>query len=112
MSRKRRTFPTDNEWLLEEGHNLDRSREIDHTLGEEVRDVLETLHSPDCAEDLCHPGCDFTLLVAHYYEKLSVREIALRYGIANKGSAWYRLEKARQRLKEALIEKIGYDPYE
>lgn len=112
VSRRRKTFPTDNEWLLEQGDTLDRSGEEAHTLGEQMRDVLETMHSLRCEEDLCHPECDFTLLVAHYYERLSVSELAQRYGFANKGSAWYRLEKARQRLREAFLLQLGYNPYE
>ena len=112
MSRKRKTFPTSSEWLLEHGDTLDRSREEDHTLSEQVRDVLETMHSERCDEDLCHPECDFTLLIGYYYERLSVAELAKRYGFKNKGSAWYRLEKARTRMKEAFLLKLGYDPYE
>ena len=106
------TNPTANEWLLEQGDTLDRSGEEEHTLSEEVRDVLETMHSIRCAEDLCHPTCDFTWLIAHYYERLSVREMADRFGLANKGSAWYRLERARTRFKEALLIELGEDPYE
>lgn len=113
MSRKRNTFPTDSVWLLEEGNDVtSRTSEIEHTLADPLRDALETLHHPRCEYDLCHPDCDFSLLIAHYYEQLSVRELAVRYGHKGKGSAWYRLERARARLKEKLIEDLGGNPYE
>ncbi len=113
MSRKRKTFPTDSLWLFEQGDSIvSRSNEIDHTLGETLRDALETLHSPTCQEDLCHPTCDFSLLIAHYYEQLSISEMVKRYNFRNKGSITYRLDRARERLREATIYLIGYDPYE
>jgi hypothetical protein len=113
MSRKRNTFPTDSIWLLEEGNNItSRHTEIEHTLTEPLRDALETLHAPDCEYDLCAIDCDFSLLIAYYYEKLSVSELAKRYGFRNKGSSWYRLERARERLKEELVQQLGGNPYD
>ena len=111
MSHKRNTFPTESVWLLEQGVNVTSRNTDGGVWDEEMRDVLETLHSPKCVDELCHPSCDFTLLIAHYYEGLSVSEIAKRYGFRNKGSAWYRIDKARGRLKAAFINQIG-DPFE
>lgn len=110
---RKRFFPTADDWLLEQGVDLTSRRdEIEHSLGEELRDALETMHSPKCAEDLCHPTCDFTLLLAYWYERLSYREIADRYGWKGKQSAKYRLDMAQNRLKERMIEMMGEDPYE
>lgn len=112
LSRRRRTFPTDSTWLLEAGTNItSRDAEEEHTLTEPLRDALEQMHSIRCTDELCHPSCDFSLLIAHYYEQLSVQEIADRYGWKGKGSAWYRLERARKRLKEQLILQLGEEPY-
>lgn len=113
MSRKSRTFPTDKDWLLEAGKRVDdRREETAHHLEDHVRDALETLHSLRCSEELCHPTCDFSLLIALYYEGLSFQETIDRYGWANKGSASYRLNKAKERLKEAILLQIGHNPYE
>lgn len=109
---KRNTFPTDQTWLLEAGERVDHPHPIEHSLGDQIRDTLEQMHSLQCKEDLCHPSCDFTLLTAHYYERLSVRDMAERYGFGHPGSISHRLDKARERFKEALILQIGYDPYE
>lgn len=112
MSRERDTFPTDSTWLLEHGTNVtNRDHEVEGQYDEAMRDALETMHSPKCESDLCHPDCDFCLLIAHYYEGLSVQELAERYGHKLKGSAWYRLDRARQRLKQKFIETNG-NPFE
>lgn len=56
----------------------------------------------DCVEKLDARSRD--LILAHFYEGLSYREMAERYGWANKGSAHWAVKQALRRLA-TLIEK-------
>ena len=74
-------------------------QQIEHSLGELVRDALESLEDPEARQ----------VLEMYFYERLTLDEIGKEIGLQGKRGAWWRIHRMYLPLLQERLAEMGVD---
>lgn len=95
-----RTYPTDQDWLLDMGEELWQN--IPHRDSAYIVNMLEAFGAE-------HPY-ELWLINARFWERLSYRQLARKMGKKHPGSSWWAVQQALKRLREFMEVEYAYNP--